>query len=145
MGLEKTSFQTVTIRELSLNRMNIFSVESVKEPHSDMESTFERRKNTIFNRFRAHLFPSGSAWENKRDPSAVLASVRYYFIDLIYEDLDPALLVHTSGSIWINYFLAPEDASYKEGPITEKKISQRAPKKASLILETDENVSKLSE
>lgn len=56
----KASFQTLTIQELFLNYMNVFSVERSKNHRSDMDSTVERRHKKIFNRVCAHVFSSSS-------------------------------------------------------------------------------------
>lgn len=58
--VNKSLYQKLTIKELFLNRMNIFSFESSKKPFPDMHSAFYRIHKTVFNLFLSHLFPSAS-------------------------------------------------------------------------------------
>lgn len=91
-AVKKALFETLTIRVLFLNQMNILSVNRSKNPLPDMDSKVDRSEKRIFNLFRAHLFQCDRSEEKKGASAALPVSVREKFIDLVDEELDPPLL-----------------------------------------------------
>lgn len=101
-----------TRNEIFPNHMKIFSVQSENNPRHDIYYTVDRGHRSIFNLFRARLFPSASSFEKKRTSATVRDDVKENVIDLVNEDLNPAPHVQNSGRIQGKTVRALEEANY---------------------------------
>lgn len=117
----KLSFQKMKIRELSLKNLEIFYMDSSKNPRPYMDSTAYRRQKPIFNRVQASFFLSARSGEKERSSAVVCVSVRNTFILFSHEKFNRTLPLKISGCIRCRNFREKEDGSYRKGPFQKKK------------------------